>query len=80
MEFGPGPGRYKQRFGNYHWNEASVYIFAPNLKGIALNTVRAAAGVISNAITKVLEHTKLLPKVKRFWRSRLTSHLDQIVA
>jgi len=80
IELGPGAGRYKRRFGNFHWNERSVYIFAPNLKGIALNSVRFAEGVTSGAIRRVLELTNLLPRVKRLWRSRLTSHLHHSVA
>jgi GNAT acetyltransferase-like protein len=80
VELGPGAGRYKQRFGNYHWAESSVYIFAPGLKGIVLNTVRAATGVASSTIHKVLEFTSLLPRIKRFWRSRLASHAHQIAA
>ncbi len=80
IDFGVGEAEYKKRFSNRLLTEASVYLFAPNLKGIALNIVRSTAGVIDNTLRKALEHTKLLPKVKRFCRSRLTSRLDQTAA
>jgi hypothetical protein len=72
LNFGAGEGRYKERFSNCHWTEASVYIFAPKLKGIALNAVRTGVGVIGTALKQGLERSRLLPTVKRLWRSRLT--------
>jgi hypothetical protein len=73
LNFGAGEGRYKERFSNCHSTEASVYIFAPGLKGMALNSVRTAMGSIENMAKKTLERTRLLPTVKRLWRSRLAS-------
>lgn len=74
LNFGAGEGRYKERFSNCHWTEASVYIFAPSLKGVLLNVLRTTVGVLGNRLKQGLERTKLLPTVKRVWRSRLTSH------
>jgi hypothetical protein len=72
LNFGAGEGRYKERFSNCHWKEASVYIFAPKLKGITLNAARTAVGLIENTVKKGLEATRLLPAVKRLWRARLS--------
>jgi hypothetical protein len=73
LNFGAGEGRYKERFSNCHSTNASVYIFAPGLKGIALNSIRTAVGSIERLAKKALESSRLLPTVKRLWRSRLAS-------
>lgn len=75
LNFGAGEGRYKERFSNCQWTEASVYIFAPKLKGITLNAVRTAVGLIKNTAKKALG-SRLLPTVKKFWRSRLSGQKE----
>jgi hypothetical protein len=72
LNFGAGEGRYKERFSNCHWTEASVYIFSPKLKGITLNAIRTVVGLIENTVKRVLARTKLLATVKKLWRSRLS--------
>jgi hypothetical protein len=76
LNFGAGESRYKERFSNCHWTESPVYIFGPGLKGIALNCARTAVGLVDNAVKKGLARTRLLPAVKRLWRSRLTGRAD----
>jgi len=76
LNFGAGEGRYKERFSNCHSTEASVYIFAPGLKGIALNGVRTAVGSIESLAKKALERSRLLPTVKRLWRSKLANKTE----
>jgi hypothetical protein len=70
FDFGAGGGDYKERFGNLRVMEASVYVFAPSMKGLMLNAVRATAGLIDGSIKKILKRTDLLAKTKRLWRSR----------
>jgi hypothetical protein len=76
LNFGAGEGRYKERFSNCHSTEASVYIFAPGLKGIALNSVRTAVGSIESLAKNALERSRLLPTVKRLWRSKLANKTE----
>jgi hypothetical protein len=71
VDFGGGGGDYKERFGNLRVMEASVYVFAPSIKGLALNAVRTSTGLIDNSIKGILERTALLATIKRFWRLRL---------
>jgi hypothetical protein len=80
VDFGVGKAEYKERFGNRHLEEASVGIFAPKPKGIALNLARTAAGVIESGLKKALDYFAFLQKIKRYWRSRLSSQPNQTAA
>jgi hypothetical protein len=42
MDFGLGDAFYKQRFGTEGWEEASVFIFAPTLRGLVFNVLRTS--------------------------------------
>jgi hypothetical protein len=72
IDFGFGPGEYKERFGNSQLRETSVYIFAPGFKGITLNALRTMTVLAENLVKKTLQRTKLLPRIKRLWRDRLS--------
>jgi Acetyltransferase (GNAT) domain len=70
IDFGFGEAEYKERFGNCPLSESSVYIFAPNMRGLMLNAVRTISGSVDNALKATLERTQLLPRVKKLWRKR----------
>jgi Acetyltransferase (GNAT) domain len=70
VDFGPGLAEYKKRFSNRSTMEASVLIFAPTMRGIGLNSLRTITTVTDRTGKAMLERTNLLPRVKRFWRSR----------
>lgn len=74
VDFGPGDSRYKQQFGNSRTDETTVYIFAPSLKGIALNAGRTASGFIDSTVKRTLGRAQLLPKIKKLWRKRASHH------
>ena len=40
VDFGLGDADYKRRFGNCSWEDASINIFAPSLKGLRINAFR----------------------------------------
>lgn len=71
LDFGAGESRYKERFSNSHWHEGSVYMFAPDFKGVALNAVHTFAGVIQVVAKRILQRTHLLSATKRLWRGRM---------
>lgn len=71
MDFGFGDAWYKQFFCNCKWYEASIYIFAPNLRGLGLNLLRTPTVAVDKAARRVLGKTKLLTRVKRTWRKML---------
>ena len=70
IDFGPGDAQYKEILSNQRWRETAVHIFAPSVKGVALNAVRSIVGGADQAIKKVLARTNLLPKIKKAWRER----------
>jgi hypothetical protein len=72
IDFGFGDAEYKTLLGNCRWEEASVYIFAPTLKGVRLNVLRTSALLIDRALRKGAERTNLLPKIKRIWRDHVS--------
>jgi hypothetical protein len=72
LDFGPGYARYKEILSNRRWQETSVYIFSPSLKGISLNIVRTIVSGTDQAVKKVLARTGLLQKIKTTWRGRVT--------
>lgn len=72
VDFGPGHAQYKEVLSNREWREASVYIFAPTLKGISLNLVRGAMGGMDQIAKKALARTNLLRKIKKAWRNHAT--------
>jgi hypothetical protein len=69
VDFGPGNAQYKEVLSNHRWQETSVYIFAPSLKGFCLDLVRSSIGGIDQAIKKVLTRTNLLQRMKKHWRA-----------
>lgn len=71
IDWGLGDAEYKALLGTDDWQEASVYIFAPTLRGAALNTLRTPALMIEVYLKKILERTNLLGRIKRIWRDRL---------
>jgi hypothetical protein len=72
VNYGPGYAQYKELLSNQRWQEASVYIFAPSLKGISLNLVRTIVAGMDQTIKRALEGIGLLQKIKKVWRTRVT--------
>lgn len=72
FDFGFGDAEYKRHWADNGWQEASIYIFAPSLRGVLLNLLRTPFLGLSAVAERVLTRTYLLQKVKRMWRSRLT--------
>jgi Acetyltransferase (GNAT) domain len=73
IDFGPGAAEYKERFGNCHDTEASVFLFAPNPKGMMLNGIRTAVGLAADGTKNGLERAHLLSSVKRLWRTKMAA-------
>jgi CelD/BcsL family acetyltransferase involved in cellulose biosynthesis len=71
IDFGLGDAQYKEVLGNQEWQEASVHIFGPSLRGCGLNALQVPVMLLDRAARKVLQETKLLARIKKFWRERL---------
>lgn len=68
IDFGLGDAQYKKVLGTRSCEEIGLYIFAPSLKGCALNLATTLLGSLDRTARKILERTNLLMKVKRIWR------------
>jgi hypothetical protein len=71
-DFGAGQAEYKRNFSNCQTMEADIHIFAPSIKGVALNMLRTVTESTDRALKKMLERTMLLQALKKLWRNRLT--------
>jgi hypothetical protein len=73
FDFGLGDAGYKQRFGDRSWREATVRIFAPTCKGLALRISSLVCDALDRLGRKILSKTKLLERFKTTWRRYLRS-------
>ncbi len=71
LDFGPGHAEYKAALCSKYWQEASVFIFSPTVKGLLLKLMRATTRVAEGIARRILASTKFLPRLKRAWRDRL---------
>jgi Acetyltransferase (GNAT) domain len=71
IDWGLGDAEYKTHLSTEDWKEASVHIFAPTAKGVALNLLNSGGAAIDGAAKRVLAKTALLAKIKKSWRGRL---------
>jgi CelD/BcsL family acetyltransferase involved in cellulose biosynthesis len=72
VDFGIGEALYKQRFGNRHWSEGTVHLYAPTWRGMRVKALRTMAVVIDSTGKTVLKRAKLAERVKKLWRTRAT--------
>jgi hypothetical protein len=71
LDFGFGGAQYKEQYGNEHWMEASVHIFAPRLYPICINISRSSTMVLNFVLEHALIKTGFLPWIKKRWRNLL---------
>lgn len=71
LDFGLGDALYKQRFGDQSWREATVWLFAPTVKGMALRSILRLSIMLDKAARLILQRVKLADKLKTRWRRSL---------
>jgi hypothetical protein len=71
IDFGLGEASYKERFGDENWEEATVHIYSPTLRGATLNLLRLTLECFSRTAKAVLRSLGIITRLKRFWRDRL---------
>jgi len=70
FDFGLGDARYKSIFSTNVWQEATIHIFAPSVKGIGVNLIRTPLLAGRNAVQALLKRLNLENKIKRLWRGQ----------
>jgi CelD/BcsL family acetyltransferase involved in cellulose biosynthesis len=73
FDWGIGDAPYKRRFGTRSWEESTIRLFAPTIKGIKSKTLLAMTEVVSLVGKRILSGTQLEAKIKKIWRNRLAS-------
>jgi len=71
IDFGHGDAQYKAVLANRDWEEAPVYLFAPNIRGLRLALLRASTALVDFGARKLLIESGLLAKAKKVWRQRV---------
>jgi len=71
IDYGLGDALYKHRFGDQSWNEASVTILSPSVRGMMLNVVRTSIEAPTLCLRWFLSRVNLQQRLKTFWRRRL---------
>jgi hypothetical protein len=66
IDFGGGDASYKERLATTNFREATIFVFAPTAKGIAVNILRAFSGGLTRMAFRLRLH-----RVKRVWRSMI---------
>ena len=79
-DFGFGDAEYKEIYGDKHWQEVSVYIFAARLYPIFVNLLRTVLRAVELILEYILKKTGLRKKLKRYWRNRLIAKASESVA
>jgi hypothetical protein len=73
VDYGRGDAEYKRRYGTESWEEEDVIVFAPTARGLRVNATRNAIRAGEQGARRVLEATGMTDRVKKLWRSRLSS-------
>jgi CelD/BcsL family acetyltransferase involved in cellulose biosynthesis len=71
VDWGLGDAHYKQRFGDVSWREATVWMFAPTAKGMALRSMTGLSILLDSAARRMLQRAKLVDRLKKIWRQSL---------
>lgn len=71
IDFGPGNHRYKREICNHQFIEASVTIFAPRLKWMAVNLLRTTLAWTRQTAIRILGDSELRDPFVRAWRRTL---------
>jgi hypothetical protein len=71
IDFGVGEAEYKVRYGNRSEQVVSVLMFAPSIRGSTLGALHAVVEACNGGAERFLTASRLLPRLKRAWRSRL---------
>jgi len=77
IDFGLGDAEYKRVICDEEWNDASPCIFAPTLRGAALNAYRIPLMNLDK-FGRFLLSDHLESRVKRFWRDRVARRASSL--
>ena len=68
IDFGPGDALYKARLGTNCHEEASLYVYAPTLRGLVLNLLRTLTALVDKTAKGFARRLGLFSMLKRISR------------
>jgi CelD/BcsL family acetyltransferase involved in cellulose biosynthesis len=71
VDWGLGDAHYKQQFGNHSWQETTVWLFAPTVKGLTLRSMLRLSIMLDSVARQILGKMGLTDKLKSIWRRRV---------
>ncbi|HWA96040.1 MAG TPA: GNAT family N-acetyltransferase [Terracidiphilus sp.] len=69
MDWGLGDARYKSDLCNLSWEDCSLHLFAPTLRGIVANMYRTPVMLVDRLARKIFD-AQVQEKIKSKWRAR----------
>ena len=76
LDFGLGDAWYKQFVCDEEWNDETLSIFAPTLRGLTLKVLGMLTMTANQLGNRFFERIHYLNKVKKLWRNRLRQPQD----
>ena len=77
VDFGFGDNAYKERISTAAKREATLHLFAPNLRGLHLSVLRHLTSALHEPVRALLERSRLIGKVKKVWRQTANKTLPR---
>jgi CelD/BcsL family acetyltransferase involved in cellulose biosynthesis len=71
LDFYFGDAEYKQRYGTEHWQEASLYLFAPRACPMLFNALQITTTGVNAGLKYVVHKMGIVNRIKRKWRNLL---------
>lgn len=75
VDYGIGGAEYKRHFGSESSLEEDALVFAPSFRGVRVNLTRTAILDAVRVVRSAVARTSLLRRLKRRWRTRLSSRV-----
>ena len=73
IDYGFGDSPYKRIYGTESWDEATVHLYAKNVRASSASVVHRVAVGLHRRASAALARGGLLARVKKRWRSRLAT-------
>jgi hypothetical protein len=65
IDFGTGDAGWKKRLGNQSFEEADIWLFAPTIRGVFANLLRAVATGLNDSAKRLLAEWNLAESIKK---------------
>jgi hypothetical protein len=78
VDFGFGDAQYKRDWCDQEHCQASMFLFAPTLRGVCLNMFHSSLTSASHAARNLLARTEVLARLKKAWRRRLAQKANGV--